>query len=98
MNNINLRQTFKNKSNHCYIDSDKILLVMTEDRFVEVVNEMMKPLINNNLSLKWWCNLSFEDKFYKLIEWYKSKGGNLSDKHPHTLTYEELYEIYKFFN
>lgn len=47
-------------------------------------------------ALMWWNNLSFEERFYKVIPWLKAQKCNVTDKHPSTLTDEEILKVYEF--
>lgn len=44
--------------------------------------------------INWWNNLSFEHKFYKVIEWLKSQNRDTTERHPLELTGEEVKEIW----
>lgn len=44
---------------------------------------------------EWWKGLSFEEKFYKTIEWLKIKRLDTTSKHPDRLTDSEIEEIFK---
>ncbi len=45
-------------------------------------------------ALEWYTTLSLEEKFYQVIPWLKEKGMNATDKHPHSLTGNEIKELY----
>jgi hypothetical protein len=47
------------------------------------------------LSRIWWKGLTLENKFYKVIPWLRSKGENVTTKHPDELTEAEVLEIWK---
>lgn len=44
----------------------------------------------------WWNKLSLEEKFYNVIPWLKEKGINCTEKHPDSLSNQEIEEIYMF--
>ena len=46
--------------------------------------------------LKWRNNMTFEDQFYKTIDWLSSQNRDTSSRHPHYLTGREIEEIYEF--
>ncbi len=52
----------------------------------------MRTRIN---AIQWWNKLSLEEKFYKVIPWLKSKGINVTERHPDSLTGREIQEIYE---
>lgn len=45
-------------------------------------------------AIKWWNSLTFEHKFYKVIEWLKSENRNTTERHPDHLTGREIEEVY----
>lgn len=45
-------------------------------------------------ALAWWNSLTLEDQFYQVIPWLKSKGENVSSRHPSSLTGREIEELY----
>lgn len=49
---------------------------------------------DRELAMEWWNKLSLEEKFYKVIPWLKSKGINVTERHPNSLTGREIEEIY----
>ncbi len=49
-------------------------------------------------ALTWWNSMSFEEQFYKTIDWLKSQNRNTTERHPHHLTDVEIQEINEFFN
>lgn len=44
---------------------------------------------------KWWDSLSFEDKFYKVIEWLEMQGRNVTDIHPNDITDDGIKEVHR---
>lgn len=55
---------------------------------------MDKQITTRELALKWWNNLTLEEKFYKVIPWLSDKGINVTERHPDTLTGREIEEIW----
>ncbi len=45
-------------------------------------------------SLLWWNGLTFEQKFYKVIEWLKASDRDTTERHPNDLTGKEIQEIW----
>ncbi len=45
-------------------------------------------------ALLWWKYLTFEHRFYKVIEWLKYSGLNVTEKHPNNLTDAEIEAIW----
>jgi hypothetical protein len=45
-------------------------------------------------ALQWWNSFTFEEQFYKTIQWLKSENRNTAERHPHSLTGREIEEIY----
>lgn len=54
-----------------------------------------KENINEDSAMSWWLSLSFEEKFYKTIEWLKKENRNTTERHPNELTVFEILVIYK---
>lgn len=48
-------------------------------------------------AMEWWNSMSFEEQFYKTIEWLSSQNRNTTERHPHYLTGREIQEIYELF-
>jgi hypothetical protein len=46
-------------------------------------------------SLLWWHTLTFEDKFYKVVEWLIAQRRDTTERHPHDLTGSEVQEIWE---
>ncbi len=46
-------------------------------------------------AIAWWGMLTFESKFYKVIDWLKSQNRDTTERHPDNLTGREIEEIYK---
>lgn len=57
-------------------------------------NSDMTDSEKRHASLLWWNSLPFERKFYKVIEWLKSKGRDTTERHPDTLTGSEIQEVW----
>lgn len=70
---------------------------------LSVLYNCPKPImINGKISFKkendhnkWWDSLSFEDKFYKVIEWLEMQGRNITDIHPNDITDQYIKEIHR---
>lgn len=45
-------------------------------------------------SMQWWNGLSFEEKFYYVIEWLNWKGVDTTSKHPNNLKPSEIQDIW----
>ena len=45
-----------------------------------------------NIELNWWNTLSFENQFYKVIEFAKNCD------HPHRMTLKDIKEVYNKFH
>jgi hypothetical protein len=60
----------------------------------ELPQNIKKIALEKQIPVMWWKNLSFEEKFYKVIPWLKELGMNVTDKHPDSLTEEEIEQIY----
>jgi len=54
------------------------------------------PDLSTSAAMDWWCAMTFEDQFYKVIEWLSSQNRNTTDRHPHRLTKLEIQEIYQY--
>ena len=50
---------------------------------------------NREQAMKWWNNMTLEEKFYKVISWLKGKDVNVTQRHPDSLTGSEIEEIYR---
>ncbi len=44
--------------------------------------------------LEWWETFTFEEKFFKTIEWLKNIGLKTDSKHPNDLTSDDIKNIY----
>lgn len=44
--------------------------------------------------ITWWNMMSFEDQFYKVIEYLSDNDRNTTELHPHSMTFEEITEVY----
>ena len=49
------------------------------------------------IAYDWWDNLTFEEKFYAVIRWLKSKGEDTTSLHPDDVTDEQIKKIYLTF-
>lgn len=47
-------------------------------------------------ALVWWEKFNLESKFYKVISWLKAQNLDTTSKHPHSLTNEEIRDIWEF--
>ena len=45
-------------------------------------------------AIEWWHTLSFEEKYFKVIEWLSKQGKDTTERHPNSLTGREIEEIY----
>ena len=45
-------------------------------------------------ALKWWNSLTFEEQFFKTIEWLSNNNRDTTERHPNKLTGREIQEIY----
>lgn len=54
-----------------------------------------KPILTMPQALSWWNQLTFEDKFYRVISWLKSQNRDTTERHPDDLTNIEILEIWK---
>lgn len=45
-------------------------------------------------SIAWWNRLTFEQKFYKVIQWLKEQGKDTTERHPNNLTGREIQKIW----
>lgn len=46
-------------------------------------------------AIKWWHSLSFEEQYFKVIEWLSKQGKDTTERRPNSLTGREIEEIYK---
>lgn len=46
--------------------------------------------------IEWYNKLTLEEKFYKVIPYLKSKGINVTERHPDNLTTEEIVKIWEY--
>lgn len=53
--------------------------------------------IMENEAIEWWDSMSFEDQFFKVIEWLSSQKRDTTELHPHNATREDIAEIICFF-
>ena len=52
----------------------------------------MKTIIE--IAINWWNKLYFEQQFFYVIEWLKSKNQDTTSRHPDNLTGNEIEQIY----
>jgi hypothetical protein len=45
-------------------------------------------------AMSWWHKLTFEEKFFKVIEWLFNKGKDTTSRHPDNLTGREIEQIH----
>lgn len=60
----------------------------------EIITEPITVISTREKAMKWWNQLSLEEKFYKIIPWLKSKDMDTTSRHPNSLTGREIEEIY----
>ena len=46
-------------------------------------------------ALSWWNSMTFEGQFYKTIAWLKSQNRNVTERHPHKLSADEIVGVYQ---
>lgn len=51
--------------------------------------------MNKEQALTWWNSMTFENQFFKVIEWLSNNGRNTTARHPHELTCGEISNIYR---
>lgn len=54
-----------------------------------------KEINNRRDALAWWNSMTFENKFFKTIEWLKLENRDTAERHPDYLTGREIEQIYK---
>ena len=42
----------------------------------------------------WWSSLTYEQKFFRVIAWLKSQGRDTTELHPHSLTTDQVTQIW----
>lgn len=42
----------------------------------------------------WWKSLTFEQKFFRVIDWLKSQGRDTTELHPQCLTTDQVTQIW----
>ncbi len=62
------------------------------------MKELTEYQENRVKALNEWKDTSFEEKFYRVIAWLKSKGEDVTSRHPHDLTGREIQECIEFYN
>ena len=53
---------------------------------------------NRQKALEWWNSLTFEEKFYKTINWLSSENRDVTERHPDNLTGSEIEKIWRNVN
>jgi hypothetical protein len=53
-----------------------------------------KPLLADG-ALAWWNSMTFEEQFYKTIAWLKHQNRNVTERHPHKLSVDEIVGVYQ---
>lgn len=48
-------------------------------------------------ALSWWHSMNLEEQFYKTIAWLKDQKRNVTDRHPHKLTVDEIVSVYQVY-
>lgn len=56
----------------------------------------MSKLSKREIAMKWWNNLTFEEKFYKTISANGVLIGDTVDNHPDRLTGREIELVYNY--
>jgi hypothetical protein len=46
-------------------------------------------------ALAWWNSMTFEEQFYKTIAWLKDQNRNVTERHPHKLSVDEIVGVYQ---
>ncbi len=46
-------------------------------------------------ALSWWNSMTFEEQFYKTIAWLSDQKRNVTERHPHKLSVDEIVEVYQ---
>lgn len=65
--------------------------------YTQCINDLLEWVQskrNDEFALSWWTSLTFEEQFFKTIEWLKSQNRNVTERHPHKLSIDEIYQIY----
>lgn len=65
---------------------------LSKEQKLEALN---KHIVRRGAAIKWWNSLTFEHKFYKVIEWLKNKNRDTTERHPNSLTGSEIEEIHR---
>ena len=69
---------------------------MTEDsKKHEIPNDVNNVLVLVDGALSWWNSITFEEQFYKTIAWLKDQNRNVTERHPHKLSVEEIVGVYQ---
>lgn len=53
-----------------------------------------KPMLADS-ALSWWNSMTFEEQFYKTIAWLKDQNRNVTERHPHKLSVDEIVGVYQ---
>lgn len=73
-------------------NTDKKFGNLSKEQKLEALN---KHIVRRSVAIKWWNSLTFEHKFYKVIEWLKSQNRDTTERHPESLTGREIEEIHR---
>lgn len=46
-------------------------------------------------ALSWWNSMTFEEQFYKTIAWLKYQNRNVTERHPHKLSVDEIVGVHQ---
>lgn len=60
-----------------------------------MTTEENKELDSREIAMRWWNNMSLEERFYKTIAGNEVITGDKT-RHPHSLTGREIEAIYNF--
>lgn len=63
----------------------------------KILNEIQSELHQSTVrgALSWWNSMTFEDQFYKTIAWLKDQNRNVTERHPHRLSVDEIVGVYQ---
>ena len=46
-------------------------------------------------ALLWWNSMTLEEQFYETIAWLKDQNRNVTERHPHKLSIDEIVGVYQ---
>jgi hypothetical protein len=82
----------------CFSGTHAECVKFVEDQRDTVGFLKIVPIVDKReVPLAWWNSMTFEDQFYKVIEWLSSQGRDTTERHPHSLTGREIELIYEHF-